>query len=836
MPRPASKTMIHLRPHHLMQLLLAACLGSQSPAQPSPNVPGAIISYSIPSSNKYIGSPGLAKLPDGTLVASHDEFGGGSSQTTSGITRIYRSTDRGLTWSPAAVINGAFWSSLFVHNGALYLLGCTHQYGNAVIRRSLDGGITWTTPTSPTTGLLASDGNYHCAPMPVLIHNGRLWRAMERRVPGTGWGVNFRAGVMSIPTNADLLDASQWTFSNLLPSDTAWLGGKFGGWLEGNIVSTPSGNLANILRVDHPDHPEKAAVVNVSNNGTTLTFNPATGFINLPGGSKKFAIRHDTVSNRYWTIANLVPPAFQTGRHPASTRNTLNLLSSHDLSDWTDEGLILSHQDVTRHGFQYVEWLFDGDDIIATSRTGFDDLSGGAANYHDANYLTFHRLENFRTFSTNPLPGPWKQAFFATHDVQPNDDADGDGFSNRHEFLAGSNPRRPNSTTANARATAKVAIAGAAGIDEYRVSASGTWTLLRQLSPTSYQSLIHHNGSLYGSGFSRIDRIDPATGNTTTLATRNTGTALSAAWTTADSQQIALGPDGKLYFSTAFGASAGQGVFRLNTDGSGFERFINRTGGSAPNNWELNNARGLSWLGNRLFASSRAGFSGTSRPVYEFTNTGAFTRTLRSDLRAPQGLMTDGETLLVAGVPGTLTGINATTANLSHLVSGLPEMACMAAAEIHGEIHIITYQHGVWRHRDSSALTRTFTPSNNLNASIVTIPETDPYDQWISGYPEINAPSPNADADGDGTPNRLEFLLDHDPLDGIPKFLTHIENNLLIFPSAPDQAFTIRSSPDLIDWSSIEAVVFGETGTDRATFPLPAVTTPSRFYKVEWHP
>ena len=96
-------------------------------AQVSPDLPGSLVSYSPSASSKYIGSPGLAKLADGALVASHDEFGGGSSQNTSGITRIYRSTDRGLTWTPAAVIDGAFWSNLFVHRGALYLLGTTHQ-------------------------------------------------------------------------------------------------------------------------------------------------------------------------------------------------------------------------------------------------------------------------------------------------------------------------------------------------------------------------------------------------------------------------------------------------------------------------------------------------------------------------------------------------------------------------------------------------------------------------------------------------------------------------------------------------------------------------------------
>ncbi len=48
------------------------------------------------------------------------------------------------------------------------------------------------------------------------------------------------------------------------------------------------------------------------------------------------------------------------------------------------------------HGFQYVDWKFEGEDLIAVSRTAFDDGLGGAANYHDANFITFHRVCNFR--------------------------------------------------------------------------------------------------------------------------------------------------------------------------------------------------------------------------------------------------------------------------------------------------------------------------------------------------------------------------------------------------------------------------------------------------------
>ena len=61
--------------------------------------------------------------------------------------------------------------------------------------------------------------------------------------------------------------------------------------------------------------------------------------------------------------------------------------------------ILLYHPDTAAHGFQYVDWLFDGEDIIAACRTAFDDGQGGAHNHHDANFLTFHRFANFRRLS-----------------------------------------------------------------------------------------------------------------------------------------------------------------------------------------------------------------------------------------------------------------------------------------------------------------------------------------------------------------------------------------------------------------------------------------------------
>lgn len=369
-------------------------------------VPGRVISYSSKSSGVYIGSPGLAVLPSGDYVASHDEFGPGSTENVRAVSHIFRSRDRGETWRKVTTIDGAFWSSLFVHREALYLLGTDRGYGNIVIRRSEDGGVTWTEPTDTASGLLRTDGKFHCAPVPVVEHQGRLWRGMEDAGSPGGWGHHFRAFMMSAPVDADLLQAESWTSSNPLPRDPAWNNHDFGGWLEGNAVVTPEGEIVDLLRVDTVGPDEKAAMVRISPNGRTATFDPQTGLIPFPGGAKKFTIRYDAESELYWSLASVVPEPIP-GIKPGTIRNTLALTSSPDLYQWSVRCLPLHHPDRFHHGFQYVDWLFEGEDIVAACRTSYDDEEGGAHNYHDANYLTFHRIARFHTLTmadSVPLP------------------------------------------------------------------------------------------------------------------------------------------------------------------------------------------------------------------------------------------------------------------------------------------------------------------------------------------------------------------------------------------------------------------------------------------------
>jgi len=386
--------------YYLMMCLLlinAPCIYAQNINAGISNIPpGTIVAYSPASSGLFIGSPSIAVLPNGNYVASHDFFGPNGTENSRGVSRIYKSVNKGKSWQNIAEIKGQFWSKLFLHKKVLYILGTWKEYGNIIIRKSLDGGNTWTEPIDNKSGLLLK-GAYHCAPMPVINYKGRLWRAMEDAMgPMKGWGKMFGSFMMSVSEDADLLDAENWISSNTLRYDSTYLSGYFGGWLEGNAVVTKEGNVVNILRTAYDrDGKEKAAIIKISEDGKNATFNPDNGFINFPGGSKKFAIHYDLKSKLYYTLSNYIPDRYKAA-YIGNTRNVLALCSSANLREWQVKSIILEHPDKKKHGFQYADWQFEGKDIIAVSRTAYDDGSEGARNFHDANYLTFHRIKNFR--------------------------------------------------------------------------------------------------------------------------------------------------------------------------------------------------------------------------------------------------------------------------------------------------------------------------------------------------------------------------------------------------------------------------------------------------------
>lgn len=369
-------------------VLFFVVVSAQKKELPGTIPPGVVIAHSPFKSGKYIGSPSILILPNGQYLASHDYFGPGAKIAE---TFIYCSVDNGETWHLIANLKDQFWSNLFYLNGNVYLMGTSKEYGNVVIRRSSDNGMNWTTPTNNDNGILLNDGEYHTAPVPVVIHEERIWRSMEDRFPPTDWGKYFRAFVMSAPVDSDLLKAENWESTNRLSYKEEWPGSA---WLEGNVVVTPQGYLWNILR-NHTNGGDTAAITKVGLTGKVLTFNPENDFIYFPGGSVKFTIRYDEKSGKYYSLTNYIPSKYKGG-NPERTRNTLALISSGNLIEWKIEKIILEDPSVSDVGFQYVDFQFEGDDIIFVSRTAYFETDGSGTTQHDSNYLTFHRINYFR--------------------------------------------------------------------------------------------------------------------------------------------------------------------------------------------------------------------------------------------------------------------------------------------------------------------------------------------------------------------------------------------------------------------------------------------------------
>ncbi len=397
-----------------LAFVLCVAQSAAAPAVSGPP-PGVVITASPDSQKIFVGSPTITILPDGSYLVGHD-YGGVGAGERRGSTFILSSRDRGVTWTKLAELPDQKWSTLFPYRGAIYLLGTSAKASNMIVRRSTDGGRTWTNPTDAQNGLLA-EGRYHCGPTPVIVHAGRVWRAFEQYAPSAPERA-FRAFVMSAPADADLLDAKSWTRTNQIGVDKQWLNTRNAEWLEGNVVVAPGGEIVNVLRVESHQAAgaawelpgaargiprfEVGAMARISADGRTFAFDPAKDFVHFIGSEAKFTIRFDPVSKRYWSLANKITnPRSGTEwvQSPHHQRNVIALTSSADLREWREETRILRYaegsvvvKEGSRVGFQYLDWQFDGDDLVAVCR-----LAWNGANYHDSNHITFHRVKNFRS-------------------------------------------------------------------------------------------------------------------------------------------------------------------------------------------------------------------------------------------------------------------------------------------------------------------------------------------------------------------------------------------------------------------------------------------------------
>ncbi len=355
---------------------------------------GSVVNYNHPDDEAHaysgyaFGSPSWIRHPEGYLLASMDMFGPGATPQNTSF--IFRSDDDGETWHYVNQIMPSFWAKLFLHKGEVYILTVSTEYGDLLIGKSTDGGRTFTAPTVLLRGFNGKRGSVgvHKNPQNILRANGRLYETLE----WGSWGNKeycHAAMVMSCDENDDLLVPENWSFTpprkfdhfapelEDLPMNTMTI--------EGTLVLSPEGKMYNMMRFGKRGYA-LAYEVNQEDPDAQLTYSHLMEF---PANFSKFMIKYDEKSGKYYSVATRL---YEGGR--GNARNYMTLMASEDLKKWYDVCEIFDYrdQDVEKIGFQYVDFEFEGDDILFLCRTAIN----GAANFHDANYFTFHRIKNFR--------------------------------------------------------------------------------------------------------------------------------------------------------------------------------------------------------------------------------------------------------------------------------------------------------------------------------------------------------------------------------------------------------------------------------------------------------
>ncbi len=393
----------------------------------------------------YCYSPGLARCPNGRLVATMD-LGGRGVAKLPGIKgkrgrslwrgKVFTSDDHGKTWVHRT--NYPFLHARpFVAGDSLYVLG---HCGNLMVIRSDDWGETWTEPST-----LTQKQSWHQAPCNVHHANGCVYLVMERRVGNTirTWCVGELAPVlMRGKIGTDLTKRENWAFASELvfrqtvsPDDLDYFGVPFYkvdpskgrniaprricapmGWLETNVVQIvdpdhywfdPKGKTFHLWMRAHTGGTGLAAIAKVVENDdgsmTTMLETAPSGkkalWVPCPGGQMKFHIVYDETTRLYWLLSSQATDSMTRAEKlpadrynlPNNERHRLQLHFSKNCIDWCFAGLVAvgGSAKQARH---YASMVIDGEDLHVMSRSG----DARAKSAHDGNFISFHTIRNFR--------------------------------------------------------------------------------------------------------------------------------------------------------------------------------------------------------------------------------------------------------------------------------------------------------------------------------------------------------------------------------------------------------------------------------------------------------
>ena len=360
-----------------------------------------IVAESPDKDSVYAGSPALAQLSRGELVASYEWFRPSpKKEAILNQTEVRVSTDGGRTWELRGKTD-IIWPSLFVYGDALYMIGNRRRSREVIISRSLDSGYNWANEVQ------LFDVRSWNAPTSVTFQNGYVYRAFETCDGGRSSSESF---VVAGDLKQDLLDPSAWRMSNTLRfpgapgnmnvrSYPAEMGTE-DCWIEGNVISV-QGQLRNILRVHMNGRATVgiAAICDLDDDGQTMDYR-FSQFCPMLGGQCKFHIVFDEVSQLFWTTVTPPVDTFSPVEDklreagfrgpPANERRILILLYSLDAQNWFQAGCVAMSRKVVE-SFSYASQQIVGEDLLVLARSSVNGL-----NQHDTNLVTLHRVRGFR--------------------------------------------------------------------------------------------------------------------------------------------------------------------------------------------------------------------------------------------------------------------------------------------------------------------------------------------------------------------------------------------------------------------------------------------------------
>ncbi len=300
---------------------------------------------------------------------------------------LKRSEDGGKTWDTVATVEAMHWASLADVKGKIYLIGNEGRVNNILV---IEYDPATRRHRRASFDLKPGGG----APNTVLITEDRIYKA-------------FNNAVASASLEDDLTKESSWVLSNdpqkLIPREryeelTGLITNPKGLYLleEGNVVRSPEGEIFVMYRVDANPTYGQVALFRLSKDGKCLLAEESTGgMLPFPYTQSKFSILYSKELGAYLSITSL-----STMEH-IHQRNVLGLVISKDLIHWdvvdtllVDRTMMNAKCSMWLHAFQYVDLAFDGDDIVFFVR----EAMGDTILYHDANYMTLYRIDDYASF------------------------------------------------------------------------------------------------------------------------------------------------------------------------------------------------------------------------------------------------------------------------------------------------------------------------------------------------------------------------------------------------------------------------------------------------------